>query len=158
MRDVLLALHVFAGAAGLVLGPLVLLGLVHRAVSARMHRAEPAYLLAVGLVCVSALALVLINPTDLWWLGPVAVATLAAASGAYRLRSASSPTVRAWRARLLGGSYAALVTTLLVVSVGGWPAWLLPSVAGALVVERLAAAQGRYPLPARPQEENSHAT
>ena len=144
LRTLLLTMHVAAGASGLVLGPPVLWRL-SRPSPQGGGRLAAAYLVAVGAVCVSALGLVLNNVTAFWWLGPIALVTGAAAYGAHRLRRQTGLAVRTWRARLLGGTYVALVTALLVVSVGGWMSWVLPTVVGAALVEYVASVQRRPP-------------
>jgi peptidoglycan/LPS O-acetylase OafA/YrhL len=135
LRATLLAAHVAAGATGLMLGPPVLWLLARRRSTKIGRRLEGAYLLAVGAVCVTALGLVSISFSAFWWLAPVAALTGIGAYAAHRLRRAP----RTWRARLLGGTYIALVTALLVVSVGGWLSWLLPSLIGAAAIEYVAA-------------------
>ena len=156
LRTVLLALHVAAGTSGIVLGPLVLWRLIRRS-SRQGRRLEAAYLMAVAVVCVSAIGLVLNNVTAFWWLGPIAALTGGAAYGAHRLRRLAGRAARTRRTRLLGGTYVALVTALLVVSVGGWLSWVLPSVVGVATVEYVANVQRRFPEGDTWSEEMEHA-
>ena len=155
LRTMLLAAHVVAGTAGVVLGPAVTWPLVRR--SRSRPRLEGAYLLAVTAVCASALGLVLISLGAFWWLAPIAAVTAGAAYAAYRLRGRTAITARTWRARLLGGTYVALVTALLVVSWGGWMSWVLPSIVGAALVEYAATVQRRLPEADARREELDHA-
>jgi len=157
LRTVLLVVHVAAGVSGLVLGPPVLWFLARRARARGSRRLEATYLLAVGAVCLTALGLVLTDLGAYWWLGPVAVLTGGAAYGAHRLRGGIGPAARAWHVRLLGGTYIALVTALLVVSLGGWISWLLPGVAGAAAIEYLIAVQRRLPTADAAKRETWHA-
>lgn len=84
----------------------------------------------------TALGLVAFAPGRFWWLAPIAALTQAAAAGGGWLRRRG--TRRPWQVRLLGGSYVSLVTALLVVSWGGWAAWVLPTLVGVLAVETAA--------------------
>ena len=136
----LLALHVAAGVAALALGPLAAAASIRRSAEARLGNA---YQVAVAALTSGALGLVALAPGRLWWLAPIAVATEAAALGGRRLASRATAAARAWRIRLLGGSYVSLVTALLVVSWGTWAAWVLPSVVGVVAVETAALPRGR---------------
>ncbi|MGY1632545.1 hypothetical protein ACI784_12650 [Geodermatophilus sp. SYSU D01186] len=122
----LLTLHVAAGTAGLVLGPLWL--------GARMRGARAAfsawgYQLAVAGVALTGAVLALAAP-GLAWLLPVAVGTeLLAVTGALARRRGW----RSWRTlqpHLLGGSYIAMVTGLLIGSTGNPVWWALPALVG----------------------------
>ncbi len=124
VRTAVLFVHVVAGTAGLLLGPLAVV--VLRSPATR-RLAAVAYHVAVSVVALSALALAVLDWSRLWWLVPVAAATQAAAlSGLWvKGRVAHWP---GWHVHLLGGSYVALVTGLLVVSWGNPLAWILPAV------------------------------
>lgn len=110
-------------------------------------------MLAVGL---SAIGLVAWYRADLWWLAPVAVASYALAVGG---RIAAARRIRGWShgyVHGLGGSYIALVSALLVVSltVDGpldGPAallpWLAPTAVGLILMEWW---RRRLLVPARP--------
>ncbi len=156
LRTVLLSVHVAAGTAGLVLGPPVMLLLARRVPPSVGRHVGAAYLLAVAVVCVSAIGLVLNDVSAFWWLGPIAAATGGAAYGAHRLRRFPGAAARAWRVRLVGGTYISLVTALLVVSVGGWMSWLLPSLIGVVMVEYVAAAHVRAPSADGSREKVDH--
>ena len=157
LRTVLLTGHVAAGVGALALGLPVLWRRTSRTLWQGRRRVETAYLLAVGVVCVTALGLVLINLTAFWWLGPIAALTGGAAYGAHRMHRRTGLAARSWSARLLGGTYVALVTALLVVSVGGWMSWVLPSVVGTGVVEYVVTVQRRLPARDACRKELGHA-
>lgn len=131
MDDLLLVLHVAAGAAGLVLGPLALFGVV--------PWSGLAYLWAVCAVSLTALGLVALDPADLWWLAPLALLASGLALLGRIAATRSGPGWTRARAHGHGGSYIALVTATLVVSVDGPAsvvAWVLPTAAGLVLIER----------------------
>lgn len=126
MRDALLDVHVLAGTAGLLLGP----GwLVARRAGSRARSAAAGYLAALTVACLTGAGLA-VTTSGLAWLLPVAVLTQTlAVAGALARR-------RGWRRwatlqpHLLGGSYIALVTALLVAETGNPVFWVLPAVVG----------------------------
>ena len=126
MRDTLLTVHILAGTTGLLLGPV---WLVARRRGARAWPAAAGYQSAVVVVSATGAVLAVVTP-GLAWLLPVAVLTQAlAVSGALARR-------RRWRRwdtfqpHLLGGSYIALVTALLVAETGNPLFWVLPALVG----------------------------
>jgi hypothetical protein len=142
----LLNIHIGAGVLGLLLGPLAIwrdtrqLGAGH-APTSTVSAAYPWSVLAVGL---SATVLVVRYRADLWWLVPVAAFSYAlAVLGRY----AATRRFRGWSHAYVhgqGGSYIALVTALVVVSltVDGplqgpvvLVPWLLPTIVGTLMIE-----------------------
>lgn len=129
--DVVLALHITVGVLALTLGPLALLAAWRRGA---VNPAATAYHWAVLGVCVSAAALVAVAPARLWWLLPIAAASYALALLGFR--AARRPGSRARRLHLhgQGGSYIALVTALLVVSVGSPLAWIAPTLIGSPLI------------------------
>lgn len=142
IRDAVLVAHVVLGTAGLLLGPAVLL-----TSDDGRRRAARAYQLAVTGVTASATVLALTAFERLWWLLPVAAATQAAlvlGVRAWRRREAGWPTACA---HLLGGSYVALVTGVLIAGTGNPVFWLLPAVVAqwpiAVAKRRLAGAGRR---------------
>ena len=139
LRSVLLAVHVGAGAAGLLVGPAAISAALH---DRRGTRAGHAYLAAVTVLVATAVGLVALDPGALWPFVLLAAATEAAVAGAR--------FVDAWptRVRLVCGSYVSLVTALTVVRWGTLLAWVLPTLIGTALVE-WAASSTRRPRPAR---------
>jgi hypothetical protein len=126
VADPLLAVHVLAGSAGLLLGPAWLLA---RRAGSPGRAAALGYHLAVVVAAATGASLAVTTP-GLAWLVPVAVLTQAlAGAGALARR-------RGWRnwetvqPHLLGGSYIALVTALLIAETGNPLFWVLPAVIG----------------------------
>ncbi|MEX5721368.1 hypothetical protein [Geodermatophilus maliterrae] len=140
MPETLLLLHVGAGTAGLLLGPL---WLAARLSGRPAWSAAAGYQVAVLLVAATGAGLASSQP-GLAWLVPFGLLTEGlAVAGALARR-------RGWRRwpvlqpHLLGGSYIALTTGLLVAQTGSPLAWVLPALVGqlpiALAKRRLAAA------------------
>jgi hypothetical protein len=126
MPDTLLTVHVLAGTTGLVLGPVWFLARRH---GARAWPAAVAYQSSVTVVSATGAVLAVTTP-GLAGLLPLAVLTQTlAVTGALARR-------RRWRRwqtlqpHLLGGSYIALVTALLVAETGNPLFWVLPAVLG----------------------------
>lgn len=147
LHSMLLAGHVVAGTAGLLLGPLVMVEDSRRFMAGLggTGRRSRAYRGLVLLVCASAIGLVLENRPELWWLIPVSVLTYGLAVLA-RVSAEGRP--RGWLHGYVhgqGGSYIALFTAFLVVAltVDGPVAgaaqlvpWLAPTVVGTVLIER----------------------
>ena len=135
-HDIVLGLHVAAGSLGLVLGPLAILAEREPPYRSRLGVAYHWSVLGVAL---TALALIAFDPAGLWWLVPLAALSYGLAL--LGLIAGRRPGQR-WLglyARGQGGSYIALVTALLVVSLEGplgIAAWLLPTVIGHRLIER----------------------
>ncbi len=138
MRETLLVLHVGAGTAGLLLGPLWLLSRLRGRAGTG---AAAAYQVAVAAVASTGAALALLAPGLAWLVGFGALSVVLAVSGALARRRAW-PHWRTVQPHLLGGSYVALTTGLLVAQTGNPVAWVLPAVLGqvpiALAKRRLA--------------------
>jgi hypothetical protein len=130
VRDLVLHLHVAVGTAALLLGPGWLL-------ARRRGRRAPgwasAYQGAVGGVVLSAAFLAVADP-QLRWLLPVAVGTEVLAVTGALARRRSWAGWRTWQPHLLGGSYIALVTGLLIAETGNPVFWLLPALTGQLPI------------------------
>ena len=141
MRELLLHLHVAVGTGALLLGPCWLLA------RRRGHRATgwaAAYQGAVGLVVVTAGSLAVTGP-GLTWLLPVAVGTeVLAVTGALARRRGWAGW-RSWQPHLLGGSYVALVTGVLIAETGNPVFWVLPALVGQVPI-----ALAKRPLHAGP--------
>jgi hypothetical protein len=126
MRDLLLSTHVVLGTTALLLGPV---WLVLRRRGWTAEGVAAAYQATVAAVAVSGAWLAVTAP-GLQWLLPVAVltATLAVTGALARRRNWSG--WRTWQPHLLGGSYIALVTALLVAETGIPVFWVLPALVG----------------------------
>jgi hypothetical protein len=140
MRDTVLLLHVTAGTAGLLLGPLWLL---LRLRTRQGTATAAAYLAAVGVVAATGCALALTAPGLGWLVGFAVLSAVLAGTGAVARRR-GWPHWPTLQPHLLGGSYVALTTGLLVAQTGSPLAWVLPALVGqvpiALAKRRLAAA------------------
>lgn len=134
MRPAVLVVHVVSGTIGLLLGPVAVL--LPRRVG-WPARAAAVYQVAVASLCASAVGLAVLAPS-LWWLGLVAVATEAAAFAGWQVSRGRGRRWRGRHLRLVGGSYIALLTALLVVSVGPPLLWLVPTVIGGPLIEHAA--------------------
>ena len=126
MRDTVLTLHVLAGTAGLLLGPAWLLA---RLQGSGARPAAAAYLTSVTVVSLTGATLAVVTP-GLAWLLPVAVLTQALAVTGAIARRRGWPRWDTVQPHLLGGSYIALVTGLLVAQTGNPLFWILPAVVG----------------------------
>lgn len=139
-HTVVLTIHIAAGAAGLVLGPLAVMSVTRR--RGWYLKAGLGYRVAVGLVCATTLGLVVLNPS-FWPLGLIAGATETAALAGWVMMRRQPPGWVHRSIRLTGSSYIALVTALVVVSTlglapGSFLAGLVPILVGRRLVERTA--------------------
>ena len=126
MRQLVLQVHVAVGTGALLLGHCWLL------VRRRGRRATgwaSTYQGAVAGVVLSAGYLAATHP-GLRWLLPVAAATEALAVTGALARRRGWTGWRSWQPHLLGGSYIALVTGVLIARTGEPVYWLLPAVVG----------------------------
>lgn len=147
VHGVLLAGHIVAGTAGLLLGPLVMVEDSRRFTMGLRGtgRRSGAYRGVVLLVCASAIGLVFESRPELWWLVPVSVLTYGLAVLA---RTSAEWRPRGWLHGYVhgqGGSYIALVTALIVVALtvdgpvtgaAQLVPWLAPTVIGTVLIER----------------------
>ena len=141
LRDVLLDLHIVAGTAGLLLGPVFVLVRRRRSVSG------PAYQLAVAVVAVTGAGLAVTAWSRLWWLLPVAVVTeVSALAGLWRRRR---PGWSTWVPHVLGGSYVALVTGLAVAATKNPVFWVVPAVVAQLPIAVAKRRLSRFEQPVR---------
>lgn len=123
MRDALLVAHIAVGSVGLALGPAVLL------TRYRLRRwLAKAYLWSVVAVAVSAAVLAATAFSRLWWLLPVAAASLVAAGLGVRNWQQRPAGWAGACAHLLGGTYVALLTGALIAGAGNPVFWVLPAV------------------------------
>lgn len=143
-----LAIHIAAGSLGLILGPVAMFAPKRRG---RHTRVGGVYHWTMLTVCLSAVALAIVDWSRAWWFVPIAAFSYANALRGYVAVRRRRP---GWLPRHIGGmggSYIALVTALLVVNAGvaAWWAWSLPTIVGTVLIRRAIA--GRVPQAPRPQ-------
>ncbi|MDP9430941.1 MAG: hypothetical protein M3Q47_19710 [Actinomycetota bacterium] len=126
MRDHVLLLHVATGTAALLTGPL---WLVVRLLGRLGDALAWAYQLAVAPVAGSG-AILAVTAPGLAWLLPVAALTGGLAQAGALVHRRGHPHWRTLQPHLLGGSYIALVTGVLVASTGNPVWWVLPALVG----------------------------
>jgi hypothetical protein len=131
LGTVVLAVHVAAGVAGLVLGPLAMTA---AKAPGRHTRAGAAYQEAVAVVTMSAVALAALAWARLWPLAVIAVATEAAALAGWWLARRRVAGWLRWHVGLVCGSYVSLVTALLVVNWSSPLAWVVPTLVGSPLI------------------------
>jgi hypothetical protein len=132
MADVVLTLHIAAGTLGLVVGSVAILGAVRRQPGGWAGRGYHWLVLA---VCASATALALLDFSELWFFVPIAAGSYAFALRAFLAEKRRRPGWQDPYIRGLGGAYIALVTALLVVSVGSVVTWVVPTLVGVPLLE-----------------------
>ncbi|MGH3500968.1 MAG: hypothetical protein ACRDQA_08750 [Nocardioidaceae bacterium] len=135
MRELLLAVHIASGAAGLLLGPLSMWAR-KRPGRGRRHwhrQLGLAYQVAVVGLCASALGLVAVNPS-VWWLGVIGIATEAAAVTGWVTRPSRRPDLVAVHVGTMCGSYVSFATAFLVVNSGSLVWWILPTLVGSPLI------------------------
>lgn len=153
VHGVLLAAHIAAGTAGLVLGPLAMKAPKCRG---RHTRVGTGYQVTLAVLTASALGLVALAPARLWWLGVIAVSTEGAALAGWRAARRRFAGWPSWHVGLMCGSYVSLVTALLVVNWDSALAWILPTVIGTPLIARASALASTHapdlaPRAVRPQ-------
>lgn len=131
--DPILALHITAGATGLILGPLAMRATKRRGPHTRLGEAYHWVMLT---VCLSASGLAILAWQRIWWFLPIAVFSYANAFVGYM---AAKRRRTGWLRVHIGGmsgSYIALVTALLVVNVGeALPiVWFVPTIVGSPII------------------------
>ena len=96
------------------------------------------------MVCLSAVALVVENRPELWWLIPISALTYALAMLAYQADRRRFPGWLHGYVHGLGGSYIALATAFIVVAltvdgpvtgIAQLIPWLAPTVVGTILIE-----------------------
>jgi len=137
---VVLALHIAAGAAGLILGPIAMRA---RKEPGLHTRAGEAYHWVMLAVCLTASLLAVLDWKRLWWFLPIAAGSYAFALLGY---AAAKRRWHGWlKAHIAGqgGSYIAMTTALLVVNwetltgargISSPLAWALPTVVGSPII------------------------
>lgn len=133
MYSVLLAIHIGSGTLGLVVGPLAMLARAVPAVRRRHGGLGRAYLGCVAALCASALGLVALDP-GLWWLGVIAVGTLAASASGWAVRPSGPRRNISLHVSMMCGSYISFVTAFLVVNLDGLVWWIAPTIVGSPLI------------------------
>ena len=131
--DACLAVHIAAGATGLVLGPLAMRPPKRRGSHTRRGEAYHWVMLA---VCVSAAGLAVLAWQRIWWFLPIAAFSYANALYGYVAAKRRRPGWLPRHVGGMGGSYIALVTALLVVNLGQElpVVWLVPTLVGSPII------------------------
>ncbi|HEX8743438.1 MAG TPA: DUF2306 domain-containing protein [Thermoleophilaceae bacterium] len=150
LRDPLLALHVTAGATGLLLGPVTMRAIKRRGPHTRLGEAYHWVMLTVA---ATAAALAVLAWQRIWWFLPIALFSYANALVGYVAVKRRRPR---WLKRHIGGmcgSYIALVTALLVVNAGRslLIVWLLPTIVGSPIIVWLINEVDKGRRPRRPR-------
>ena len=132
LHDSSLALHIAAGSAGLVLGPVAM----RAAKRPGTHtRAGEAYHWVLLTVAVSAIVLSVLDWSEIWWFTPIAVFSYAFALLGYWAAKRRPADWLTLHISGQGGSYIALVTALLVVNLGdALIVWFIPTIVGSPII------------------------
>jgi hypothetical protein len=135
VAEITLAGHIAAGAIAIALGPLAV-----RAARRGDHgiRLAKRYHWAVLAVSVSAGLLAALDWSRLWWFVPIAAGSYALALLGYVASGRRGPRWVSLHVHGQGGSYIALMTALVVVSVGSPLAWVAPTLVGSPLVAQAA--------------------
>ena len=128
-----LALHIAAGATGLVLGPLAMYVTKRRGPHTRLGET---YHWVVLVVTASAAVLAVLEWERIGWFLPIALFSYANAFAGYVAAKRRPRGWLRWHIGGMGGSYIALTTALLVVNLGRSMAlaWFLPTVVGSPII------------------------
>jgi hypothetical protein len=160
-HGIALSFHVAAGSAGLVLGPVAMFSAKRRGVHTRTGEA---YYYVFVVLFVSAVALALLNFSQVWWLALVGAFSFGFARMGYR---AAKERGQGWLIRHVsgqGGSYIAMTTALLVVNVNGVAGatglvgaipWIAPTIIGSPIIAwvNFQIAAGRRPKAWRQRQQ-----
>lgn len=141
MRSMLLIPHIAAGFVGLLAGAVALSAPKRRG---RHVNAGTVYQGAAAVLNVSALGLVVLDPS-LWWLGLIAVATQVAAASGWVVARRRRPGWLVWHVNLVAGSYVSFVTAFLVVNIDSLLAWILPTLVASPLIARASARAAKSP-------------
>jgi hypothetical protein len=135
VHSIALGVHIAAGSAGLVLGPIAMRAGKRRGTHTR---AGEAYHWVMLTVCASAIVLAALKWSELWWFLPITLWSYGLALLGYL---AAKIRWRGWLQAHIsgqGGSYIALTTALLVVNLGAASAplivWLIPTIVGSPLI------------------------
>jgi uncharacterized membrane protein YeaQ/YmgE (transglycosylase-associated protein family) len=156
MAEALLATHVAAGVAGLILGPVTMRATKRRGPHTRLGDAYHWVMLT---ATATAAVLAVLAWQRLWWFLPIAVFSYANAFVGY---VAAKRRRRGWlRLHIagIGGSYIALVTALLVVNLGETLplVWFVPTIVGSPILVWLVNEVDKGRRPRRLRSAGAHA-
>lgn len=133
MRDLALIVHVVAGVAAVVAGPMAIVYTLRRR---GLTWAGELYHWTIAVACLSALVLVPYDWGRLWFFWPIAIATYLFVYLGQRAAEAPGGLWYRGVLRGYGGGWIALWTAIAVVGLPGQPwAWAVPIVAGSTVIE-----------------------
>jgi hypothetical protein len=135
VRTVFLIPHIAAGGVGLLAGAVALFAPKRRG---RHVQAGTVYQGATVVLNVSALGLVVLDPS-LWWLGLIALATQVAAASGWVVARRRRPGWLVWHVNLVAGSYVSFVTAFLVVNIDSLLAWFVPTLIASPLIARASA-------------------
>jgi hypothetical protein len=133
MREALLAIHIAAGSAGLILGPTAMLAAKRRG---RHTRTGELYFWVYVALVLAAFGLAATSWDEDWFLVPIGAFSFAFALLGYL---AAKRRPRRWLQLHVtgqGGSYIAMTTALLVVNIGGGTliVWFIPTLVGSPLI------------------------
>lgn len=131
--DPLLALHIAAGATGLLLGPVTMRALKRRGPHTRLGEAYHWVMLTVA---ATAVGLAVLAWERIWWFVPIALFSYGNALVGYVAAKRRPPHWLKYHIGGMCGSYIALVTALLVVNAGRsiLLVWFLPTIVGSPII------------------------
>lgn len=133
MRETLLAIHIAAGSAGLILGPIAMFAAKRRG---RHTRTGEIYFWVYVVLVLSAFALAATNWDEAWFLVPIGAFSFSFALLGYLMAKRRPHRWLELHVSGQGGSYIAMTTALLVVNVGGdlLIVWFIPTILGSPLI------------------------
>jgi hypothetical protein len=133
MRETLLAIHIAAGSAGLILGPIAMFASKRRG---RHTRAGEIYFWVYVALVLAAFGLAATNWDEDWFLVPIGAFSFAFALLGYLMAKRRPRRWLPLHVTGQGGSYIAMTTALLVVNIGGDAliVWFIPTILGSPLI------------------------
>jgi len=147
LRALLLAAHVSAGCAGLLVGAAALLARKRRGWHVRLGLT---YQVVVALMTSTAVVLAATAAVTPWGLVVIAVATEVAAVAGWVVARRRRPGWLPLHVSLTAGSYVSFVTAALMVNWSSPMAWVLPTLVGSPLIARVARRSARHAPGSRP--------
>lgn len=152
-HTIALTVHIAAGSAGLLLGPVVMFACKRRGAHTA---AGEAYHWVFLVLFLSAVALAVLDWDEVWWLAVVGAGSYAFALLGYLAAKRRRPGWLGAHVSGQGGSYISMVTAILVVNLGSASplAWIAPTVIGTPIIAwvNLQVASGKRPKAHRARE------